>query len=283
MLNIAIDGSSGFIASNLISFLHSKTDLCITAYTKKNNLIKHESISYRNYNIEDEEDLEGLDYIIYCSYKFNTSDNYNVERLNLLLNKIKNLKVKIIYLSSCNANRNSNTPYSKDKIRCENILNRYDQIIIKVPTVILKKSDSVLMGGQGKSLINIIKLAKVFKFFPLVDNGAFDHNYCMMDDLIKIIYLLINKEINKNIIIIKNNNSISFKLLMKHVLEINKLYYRFIPIPNWFLKIFLWPTKYIPSSRISAYDSLIDLISNNSLQYDEKFLLEKFNYKKITD
>lgn len=282
MLNIAINGSSGFIASNLINYLANKKELNIIAYTRQQKLKGYNSIKYKLSEIETENDLSSLDYIIYCSYKFNTSNDYNCNKLKVLLQKTKNFNVKIVYLSSYSANKKSKSKYSIDKMRCENIIRLYNQTIIRIPTIIQKKNNDIFMGGQGKALDNLIKFMKLFKFFPLIGNGNFLHNYCMIEDFNKIIYLIINNNINEKFLIINNDNEIKFKTLISTILKIKKINLRLMPIPIIFLKIILFPSKFIQSNRISSYDSLIDLIAYEKSHDNKKYFLKGFKYTSIT-
>jgi dTDP-D-glucose 4,6-dehydratase len=282
MLNIAINGSSGFIASNLIKYLVNKSEINVFAYTRQKKLQEYRSIKYKFCEIENAENLSNLDYIIYCSYNFNSLKNYNCNKLKILLEKTIYLKVRVIYISSCSASYISKSKYSKDKVRCENMIKFYNQTIIRVPTIIHKKNNNVFIGGQGKALNNLIIFMNLFKFFPLIGNGNFVHNYCMIEDFNNIIYLILDKKINEKFLIIKNTNEIKFKNLISIILTIKKLNLRLIPVPIIFLKIILFPTRFIKSNRISSYDSLIDVISDNNTISDKKYFLKNFEYTNFT-
>jgi len=282
MLSVAINGSSGFIASNLIKYLVNKSEVNIFAYTRQKKLQEYRSIKYKFCEIENAKNLSSLDYIIYCSYNFNSLKNYNCNKLKILLEKTKYLKVRVIYISSCSASDKSKSKYSKDKIRCENMIKFYNQTVIRIPTIILKKNNNIFMGGQGKALNNLIIFMNLFKFFPLIGNGNFIHNYCMIEDFNNIIYLILHKKINEKFLIIKNTNEIEFKNLMSIILTIKKINLKLIPVPIIFLKIILFPTKFVKSNRISSYDSLIDLISDNNTMSDKKYFLKNFKYTNIT-
>ena len=184
-------------------------------------------------------------------------------------------------MSTYNIKDNNMTDYTRDKKKCEEIIKSFQHKIIRLPTIIEIKNNNVIMGGKGAALEKIFKFEKYFRFVPLIGDGNYTHNFCLIDDLYKILNKIISEEIKGDLIIVKNSNKLSFKELIIKIFEIKgkKIKILFIPLVlfNFIMKVM----HFLKLKRNFGQDNLIELINKDEQKHSDIFILKNFEYKNI--
>jgi nucleoside-diphosphate-sugar epimerase len=253
---ILIIGSGGYIGSMLVFFLKKKYQLTLfSSKFKKNNLNKQNNLKKAILN---------NDFIIFLSNINSLKENekyplknHKVSILPLkkicdIANKYKK-KTKIIFFSSSSVygiqsgkiNEQSKTSptcnYDRQKILCEKILKKNKSENLKYTILRLgniygpsiKKSQSRDRGVIGQ----IIKSAIINNKIYIYGSGNYYRNYLYINDLNKLIYLIIKKNLFADVIYnVGSNRFITIKkiffLISKIVSKkINKKIY--IHYRNW--------------------------------------------------
>ena len=137
------------------------------------------------------------------------------------------------------------------------------------------------MGGKGVALEKIFKFEKFFNFVPILGDGNYIHNFCLIEDLHKILKNIILGEILGQLIIIKNSNQITFKELLIKIFKIKKRKIKIIPIPFYIFKLILKVMKILKIKRNIGQDNLIELINDSDDKKNEKYILKNFDYRTI--
>ena len=167
-MNYLITGSSGFVGSNLCIYLENEGH---KVYQCSRDL-KNKSKVY--FDLEKEKHLEiailkKIDVLVHCAYNFNFNSLEKNRKINVsgsekIFIAANKFKIKIIYISSISAFRNSYSIYGKIKKEIEDIANKYNAIIIRPGLIYSKQSQ----GGMFGSIVNLVKKIPIL---PLIDKG----------------------------------------------------------------------------------------------------------------
>ena len=272
---IIIIGKSGFIGANLIKLL------------KKNFNIK--SYDYRKFLNLNQKFLLDVNYVINCSSnkqyvkkKYSEKNDFDFQ----ISKKIKDLKCKMIFLSSRkiyrsgdNLNESSklkpNCHYSKNKLKTEKKLLKN----LKNRILILRISNLI---GVNNSRITNKKIHKTFidVFFSNVQKGIIFNNEKSYKDFLSINKFseIIEKLINKKAVGIYNvslGKKVYLNKLINWLNLFNKNKYKYIDIPKSYKTECFYLNNDKLMKKINIKNRLIDL--EKDCKAISKFFFKKKN------
>ena len=257
---VAIIGSRGYIGSELSKFFENKFDLTLVSSKSSNNKIENQNFLTKV--------ILANDYIIFLSNinSINENEKYPLKNYKVSIfplkkicnisNKLKK-KIKIIYFSSSSVygmqngtiNEDSITKptcnYDFQKLLCEEILKENKSKYLKYTILRLgniygpseKKTRSKDRGIVGQIIKSAITDNKIY----IYGSGNYCRNYLYIEDLVKLIFLIIKKNKFKNQIY--NVGSHEFITLKKIFFLISKIVSKKIKVK---VKIMYkkWPEKH---------------------------------------
>ena len=228
--NCLIFGGSGQIGRNLIRKL-TKNNYKVTVVTRnlhqKSYIIKTQAnVGYLDIveaNIFDEKKIRNLFKrsdicinlvgILYEKKRGNTFKNIHSIFPSILAKLCKEYQLKhFIHLSALGINDAEDSNYAKSKLEGEsNILNNFPLATILRPSVVYSSDDNFTT--------NFMNLLNRLPFFPLYYNGETKFSPIHCSDLTNIIYDVISKNIYSKIIECIGPETITFKQLIKKLLQ----------------------------------------------------------------
>ncbi len=228
--NCLIFGGSGQIGRNLIRKL-TKNNYKVTVVTRnlhqKSYIIKTQAnVGYLDIveaNIFDEKKIRNLFKrsdicinlvgILYEKKRGNTFKNIHTIFPSILAKLCKEYQLKhFIHLSALGINDAEDSNYAKSKLEGEsNILNNFPLATILRPSVVYSSDDNFTT--------NFMNLLNRMPFFPLYYNGETKFSPIHCSDLTNIIYDVISKNIYSKIIECIGPETITFKQLIKKLLQ----------------------------------------------------------------
>jgi uncharacterized protein YbjT (DUF2867 family) len=273
--NCLIFGGSGQIGRHLIRKL-TKNNYRVTVVTRnihqKSFIIKTQGnagyIDVVQANIFDEKKIRelfnnaeiciNLVGILFEEKKGNTFENIHSIFPSILakLSKEYNLK-HFIHLSSLGINEALDSSYAKSKLEGEkNILKNFSFSTILRPSIVYSVDDNFTT--------NFMTLLSRLPIFPLYYNGRTKFMPIHCSDLVDIIYHVISKNINSNIIECVGPETITFKEILERLLKLIDKKRILIPMPlflaNFTAKIFqLFPKPLITEDqlRLLSYNNVV--------------------------
>tara|TARA_B100000963_G_scaffold355053_1_gene372598 strand:- start:3317 stop:4288 length:972 start_codon:yes stop_codon:yes gene_type:complete len=281
--NCLIFGGSGQIGRHLIRKL-TKNNYRVTIVTRnihqKGYLIKTQAnagfIDIFESNIFEEEKLRNLFKradicinligILFEKKRGNTFDNIH-SKFPLILAKLckeYNLK-QLIHLSALGINEAKDSKYASSKIEGEtNILNNFPLATILRPSVVYSVDDNFTT--------NFMTLLNKLPFFPLYYSGKTKFMPIHCSDLTDIIFHVIDKQVNSNIIECVGPETLTFKEIIQKLLKLIKKKRILLPLPLplaiFSAKIFQLlpkPLLTVDQLRLLKYDNI------NSGKYKTNF------------
>ena len=281
--NCLIFGGSGQIGRHLIRKL-TKNNYRVTIVTRnihqKGYLIKTQAnagfIDIFESNIFEEEKLRNLFKradicinligILFEKKRGNTFDNIH-SKFPLILAKLckeYNLK-QLIHLSALGINEAKDFKYASSKIEGEtNILNNFPLATILRPSVVYSVDDNFTT--------NFMTLLNKLPFFPLYYSGKTKFMPIHCSDLTDIIFHVIDKQVNSNIIECVGPETLTFKEIIQKLLKLIKKKRILLPLPLplaiFSAKIFQLlpkPLLTVDQLRLLKYDNI------NSGKYKTNF------------
>ena len=240
--NCLIFGGSGQIGSFLIRKL-TKNNLRVTVVTRnihqKGLKIKTQGnagyIDVKESNIYDKEKIEKLfrnaDYcinligILYEKKRGNSFNNIHSIFPALLSKLCKKYDLKhFIHLSALGINEAVDSNYAISKLNGEkNILNNFSKTTILRPSVVFSNSDS--FSTQFMTLLNRLPI------FPLYYSGKTKFMPIHCSDLTDIIYHVLTKDSNPNIIECVGPEILTFKEILEILLNLIEKKRLLVPMP----------------------------------------------------
>ena len=196
--------------------------------------------------------------ILFEKGKANTFRNIHTVFPSLLSKLCKQYEIKqFIHLSALGINEAKDSEYAKSKLEGEqNILKNFPLTTILRPSVVYSSSDNFTC--------NLMTLLNRLPIFPLYYSGKTKFTPIHCSDLTDVIYSVINKDINSNIIECVGPEIFSFKeILQKLLIQIKKKRI-LIPFP-------------IQLANLSA--RIFQLLPNPLLTIDQLKLLKYDNIK----
>ncbi len=240
--NCLIFGGSGQIGRSLIRKL-TKNDIRVTVVTRnihqKSYKIKTQGnagyIDIVEANIYDEVKIRelfkkadicvNLVGILFESKRGNTFENIHTLFPSLLakLSKEYNLK-NFIHLSALGINDATNSNYAQSKLEGEkNILKNFPKTIILRPSIVYSVDDNFTT--------NFLSLLNRLPIFPTYYSGKTEFMPIHCSDLVDIIYHVISKNLNSQIIECIGPEKISFKQILERLLNLIGKKRILLPLP----------------------------------------------------
>ena len=272
--NCLIFGGSGQIGRNLIRKL-TKNNIKVTVVTRnlhqKGLRIKTQAnagyIEIVEANIFEEKKIQTLfeksDFcinLVGILYEKKSSTFKNIHTIfpSLLAKLCKKYELeKFIHLSALGINDAVDSEYAKTKLNGEKeILSNFSRTIILRPSVVFSDSDN--FSTQFMTLLNLLP------FFPLYYSGKTKFMPIHCSDLTDIIYYSLSKNVNSQIIECVGPQTLSFKEIIKILLDLigKKRLLISLPLPlaNLSAKFFqLFPKPLLTQDqlRLLKYDNVL--------------------------
>ena len=272
--NCLIFGGSGQIGRNLIRKL-TKNNYRVTVVTRnihqKSYIIKTQAnagyIDIYEANIFDEKKIRklfektdiciNLIGILYEQKKGNTFKNIHSIFPALLAKLSKEYHLEhFIHLSALGINDAINSDYAKSKLEGEEkVLNNFPLATVLRPSIVYSVDDNFTT--------NFMSLLKNLPIFPLYYSGNTKFMPIHCSDLTDIIFHIISKNVNSNILECIGPETITFKEIIKRLLELidkKRILIPFpLPIANLSAKFFqLFPNPLLTEDqlRLLKYDNI---------------------------
>ena len=272
--NCLIFGGSGQIGRHLVRKL-TANDITVTVVTRnihqKSYKIKTQGnagyIEIVEANIFDETKIRelfkkadiciNLVGILFEKKKGNSFDNIHCRfpMISAKLCKEYNLK-QFIHLSALGINDAIDSKYARSKLEGEkNIISNFPLAIILRPSIVYSVDDNFTT--------NFLSLLKTLPIFPLYYSGNTKFMPIHCSDLTDIIFHIISKNVNSNILECIGPETITFKEIIKRLLELidkKRILIPFpLPIANLSAKFFqLFPNPLLTEDqlRLLKYDNI---------------------------
>ena len=272
--NCLIFGGSGQIGRHLIRKL-TANDITVTVVTRnihqKSYKIKTQGnagyIEIVEANIFDETKIRelfkkadiciNLVGILFEKKKGNSFDNIHCRFPMILAKLCKEYNLKqFIHLSALGINDAIDSKYARSKLEGEkNIINNFPLAIILRPSIVYSVDDNFTT--------NFMSLLKNLPIFPLYYSGNTKFMPIHCSDLTDIIFHIISKNVNSNILECIGPETITFKEIIKRLLELidkKRILIPFpLPIANLSAKFFqLFPNPLLTEDqlRLLKYDNI---------------------------
>ena len=272
--NCLIFGGSGQIGRHLIRKL-TANDITVTVVTRnihqKSYKIKTQGnagyIEIVEANIFDEIKIRelfkkadiciNLVGILFEKKKGNSFDNIHCRFPMILAKLCKEYNLKqFIHLSALGINDAIDSKYARSKLEGEkNIINNFPLAIILRPSIVYSVDDNFTT--------NFMSLLKNLPIFPLYYSGNTKFMPIHCSDLTDIIFHIISKNVNSNILECIGPETITFKEIIKRLLELidkKRILIPFpLPIANLSAKFFqLFPNPLLTEDqlRLLKYDNI---------------------------
>ena len=281
--NCLIFGGSGQIGRNIIRKL-AKNNYRITVITRnihqKSYIIKTQAnagyIDIIESNIFDEKKInkvfENVDIcinlvgILYEKKRGDTFKNIHSVFPSLLAKLCKKYNLKqFIHLSALGINQATDSKYAQSKLEGEeSILKNFPNATILRP--------SVVYSGDDNFTTNFMTFLNILTFFPLYYAGKTKFMPIHCSDLTDIIYNVISKKLNSNIIECVGPETITLKEIIKNllILIVKKIFLINIPLKlanftAYFFQLFPKPLLTIDQLKLLKYDNVLSgRYKNNS-------------------
>ena len=273
--NCLIFGGSGQIGGNLIRKL-TRNNIRVTVVTRnihqKGLKIKTQAnagyIEIKESNIYDENKIEklfseadlciNLIGILYESKKGNTFQNIHSVFPTLLakLSRKYNLE-NFLHISALGINQALDSKYAISKLEGEkNIINNFPKAIILRPSVVFSSSDN--FSTLFMTLLNRLP------FFPIYYSGKTKFTPIHCSDLTDIIYHVLSKKTNSQIIECVGPEVLTFKEILEILLDLIGKKRLLIPMPltlanlsSKFFQLFPKPLLTQDQLRLLRYDNIV--------------------------
>lgn len=278
---ILVTGATGFLGTYLIPKLveNGYKVRCLVRQSSDTSLLKRLNVETTYGDITDkksiEASLDNVDIIVHLATILNSSDEriyeVNVKGAENLIDAVKNTKreiKKIIVLSSASVLKNDFClSYPRTKLMAENLfLSSGLNCVIVRPTWIY--------GKGSKSFSNLVKNITKSPFIPVIGNGQVKMQPVYVNDVVRLIFLLMDRvHLKSKIYHIGGFSVLTFNELLDVVsngLEIRKIE---IHIPIFAARIAIAGFKLFsmrpPISNDFISDATHDVVVDNSALRDE--------------
>ena len=273
--NCLIFGGSGQIGGNLIRKL-TKNNIRVTVVTRnihqKGLKIKTQAnagyIEIKESNIYDENKIEklfseadlciNLIGILYESKKGNTFQNIHSVFPTLLAKLCRKYNLEnFLHISALGINQALDSKYAISKLEGEkNIINNFPKAIILRPSVVFSSSDN--FSTLFMTLLNRLP------FFPIYYSGKTKFTPIHCSDLTDIIYHVLSKKTNSQIIECVGPEVLTFKEILEILLDLIGKKRLLIPMPltlanlsSKFFQLFPKPLLTQDQLRLLRYDNIV--------------------------
>ena len=273
--NCLIFGGSGQIGGNLIRKL-TKNNIRVTVVTRnihqKGLKIKTQAnagyIEIKESNIYDENKIEklfseadlciNLVGILYESKKGNTFQNIHSVFPTLLAKLCRKYDLEnFLHISALGINQALDSKYAISKLEGEkNIINNFPKAIILRPSVVFSSSDN--FSTLFMTLLNRLP------FFPIYYSGKTKFTPIHCSDLTDIIYHILSKKTNSQIIECVGPEVLTFREILEILLDLIGKKRLLIPMPltlanlsSKFFQLFPKPLLTQDQLRLLRYDNIV--------------------------
>ena len=293
--NCLIFGGSGQIGGNLIRKL-TKNNIKVTVVTRnihqKGLKIKTQAnagyIEIKESNIYDKNKIEklfseadlciNLIGILYESKKGNTFHNIHTVFPTLLAKLCRKYNLEnFLHLSALGINEASDSKYAISKLEGEkNIMNNFPKAIILRPSVVFSSSDN--FSTLFMTLLNRLPI------FPIYYSGKTKFTPIHCSDLTDIIYYVLSKKTNSQIIECVGPEVLTFKEILEILLNLIEKKRFLIPMPltlanlsSKFFQLFPKPLLTQDQLRLLKYDNIVSgkYKTNNDIGIPSKLFFKK--------
>ncbi len=305
MKKVLMFGGSGMVGRHLIRKL-TKNNHLVTVVTrnlhKKGAILKLGGnpgyVDVIEANIFDEDQLNNLfkdkDICINLvgilfEKKQNTFKNIHVNFPTILSKKCYEYKLKqFIHISALGVERALDSKYAKSKLEGEkNIITNFSKSTILRP--------SVIFGIDDNFSCKLLTLLSLLPVFPLYFNGKTKFSPIHVTEICEIILNVIEKNISYEIIECVGPEELSFKEIIKKLLNSIDKKRLLIPLPIHIAKIIAFffekfPTPLITRDQLNLlkYDNILsgknksnlDLGINAKIKFEEEILKYSYMWKK---
>lgn len=251
---IIITGANGFIGEELTRHFIAK-GYQVTALVHNFPTNTVDGVEYVKYDMESNETLlvfSGALALVHCAYvridRNKNADEINYTGTKNLMEQCHQHNVKFVFISSFSAHEKALSHYGKTKLKCEQLIDTTQDLIIKPGLVIGKK-------GLASEIISKVKSSP---FFPLVGNGKQPLQTVYIHDLCLAIEQLIAKN-KTGIYHIAEENAISMKQFYSTIASALNKRLIFVPIPLNVLVFFTYLFEKLRIPLPISSDSVLGL------------------------
>ena len=158
MKNILILGGTGYIGNCLSSNLNRDYNVSIVGTSTKNKFIIGEEV--------DKEIFKNINIVLYLSWSFDLRNKYyseqNINSFKTVVDVCKERNIKLFFISTYYANKDSLSIYNRTKAHCEDIAIESGFKVIRLGSVIL---NNITPGGVYGNISNFYNKYKIFPIF----------------------------------------------------------------------------------------------------------------------
>ena len=289
---IVIFGGSGFIGSTLTrTLLNNDYPVCIvcTNHAKAlNNIGQFDNLEIKTIDIFEKEALAELvkdyDVVINLIGKLFEAKKGDFSQFHYefpkLLSEILSDTQHLIHLSALGIEQSSQTSiYAKSKLQGEQIIieNTKNYNIIK---------PSIVFGQQDNFFNFFAKMSRFSPFLPLIGGGHTKFEPIYVEDIVKSIMVLIekNEQYANTLFESYGSETATFKALMQFILEVTKRKRLLLHIPFFIAKIEAYVLNIFKIYLITGDQVELlkyDNISQNQYQNIDTLIGELTSYKKL--
>lgn len=237
---IVITGANGFLGSKLVEHYLGKGWGVRALVHKPGAISSHKNLEIFKYDLSKKisnssEIFKGADYLIHTAYVKATKSNrdayeVNVGGANEIMRASNKYRLKrSIFISSMSAHEGAISVYGKQKLAIEAVFNDDKSVVLRCGLIIGNGGIVGTMGG----------LIKKFHIIPMVGNGRQPLQIVAVYDLIKVIDVVIDKDIGGQFTI-ANPTVYSYKDFYKLLMNQLHTYALLIPVPFFVLNLALF-------------------------------------------
>lgn len=273
--NIIITGANGFIGSSFLNYFstHGYKTIALVRSTPKSKL---KNVDYYHYELGSEIPevlLNSNTIFIHCAYSKPTKSiiDYNLSSLEKLIKQTKKIDAfKNVFISSINAEENSNSYYSKIKLLSEQKFDESNDLILRPSLVI----------GNGGVFLNSINMVERIKILPYIEDGKQPIYFVDIEDLIEYTIQCLKAD-ESGIHVVSNPSPIFYKEFYRLFLQKKNIQFIPLKIPVWLFKFIILVLSITRKPKITQ-ENLDGLKSLKIKKWNQRIIFTFKNLNEIT-